>query len=61
MRTFLEWLKIREGSASAPYIGPCIDTDNYIVMGACSERNTDAKNKKIRQGFVGHKKVKKYK
>jgi len=56
MQEFSDWLKLRE--AFGPYIGPCIDTPNYQVWGACSDQNTDAKNKKIRQGNVGHKKSK---
>lgn len=56
MQDFGDWLRIRE--AFGPYIGPCIDTPNYQVWGACSDQNSDAKNKKIRQGDVGHKKSK---
>lgn len=56
MQVFSDWLKLRE--AFGPYIGPCVDTPNYQVWGACSDQNSDKKNKKIRQGNVGHKKSK---
>jgi len=57
MISFKEWLKsIEEGFG--PYIGPCIDTDRYQVQGACSNYNTEVQNKRIKQGYVAHKKVK---
>lgn len=54
MISFSEYVSIREGFGS--YIGPCIDTDNYQVQGACSQLNTDKKNKKISSGHYKHKK-----
>jgi len=42
---------------SGPYIGNCVDTDNYQVLGACSDQNSEKKNKSIRNGNVAHKKV----
>lgn len=56
MNSFSEYVKMREGFG--PYIGPCIDTDNYQVQGACSQLNTDKKNKKISSGEYKHKKKK---
>lgn len=54
MTSFSDYVKMREGFG--PYIGPCIDTDNYQVQGACSQLNTDKKNKKISSGEYKHKK-----
>jgi hypothetical protein len=57
MTSFREWLKaIEEGFG--PYIGPCRDTDRYIVQGACSNYNSDAENERIKKGYVKHKKAK---
>lgn len=56
MIKFKDWLQLKEGFG--PYIGPCIDTPNYQVMGACSDYNTEKKNLRIRRGNVGHKKKK---
>jgi hypothetical protein len=55
MIKFKDWIKLREGFG--PYIGNCIDTDNYQVFGACSDQNSEKKNKAIRNGDVFHKKV----
>lgn len=54
MISFSDYVKIREGFG--PYIGDCLDTDNYQVQGACSQLNTDKKNKKISSGHYKHKK-----
>ena len=56
MISFVEYCKMREGFG--PYIGPCVDTDNYQVQGACSQLNTDRKNRKISSGEYTHKKKK---
>jgi hypothetical protein len=56
MKNFLEWIKLRE-MGSGPYMGNCVDTDNYQVLGACSDQNSEKKNKSIRNGNVAHKKV----
>lgn len=53
--SFTEWLKKEESMGFGPYIGPCIDTPNYQVVGACSDQNSKSKNDKIKKGFVGHK------
>ena len=58
MMTYAHFLKLREGYG--PYIGPCVDTDNYQVQGACSQLNTDKENAKISKGEYKHKKVKKF-
>lgn len=58
MIKFEKWLKIRENMGVGPYIGNCTDTDDYQVIGACSDQNTDSLNKKYRAGKVDHKKVK---
>lgn len=55
---FTKWLKLREMAAVGPYIGKCVDTATYVVQGACSDQNTDAKNRAISAGHVGHKKKK---
>ena len=57
---FSNWLKIREGLGSGPYIGNCVDTDTYQVLGACSDQNSEKKNKEIRKGNVFHKKISKH-
>jgi hypothetical protein len=57
MIKFKDWIKVREGFG--PYIGNCTDTDNYQVLGACSDQNSEKKNKSIRNGNVTHKKVRK--
>jgi hypothetical protein len=54
MLSFSEYIKVREGFG--PYIGPCVDTDNYQVQGACSQLNSDKKNKSISSGEYKHKK-----
>ena len=51
-----DYLRIKEGFG--PYIGPCVDTDNYQVQGACSQLNTDSQNAKISKGEFAHKKKK---
>lgn len=58
--SFKDWYEFRKkiDEGFGPYIGPCIDTPNYQVMGACSNYNTEKKNRSIRQGNVGHKKKK---
>lgn len=57
---FTEWLRAREGLGGGPYIGNCTDTGDYQVLGACSDQNSEAKNKKYRKGEVDHKKVAKH-
>lgn len=57
---FSEWLKLREGLGSGPYIGGCTDTDDYMVIGACSDRNSEKKNKQYRDGHGAHPKVHKH-
>lgn len=59
MIKFVEWLKLKEMGVG-PYIGNCTDTDTYQVLGACSDQNTEKRNKQYRKGFVTHKKVKKH-
>lgn len=54
--SFSEYLKVTEGYG--PYIGPCVDTDNYQVQGACSQLNTDKQNAKISKGEFSHKRKK---
>lgn len=56
MEDFKKWLKMQE-MGFGPYIGNCVDTDNYQVMGACSDQNSAKRNLQYRQGFVAHKKV----
>ncbi len=59
MKTFGEWMKIKEGAigvASGPYIGGCKDTATYQVLGACSDCNSEKKNKKIRDGDMSGRK-----
>ncbi len=43
-----------------PYIGNCTDTDDYQVIGACSDQNSEKKNKAYHKGEVSHKKVRKH-
>lgn len=57
METFKQWLKIQE-IGFGPYIGNCVDTDNYQVVGACSDQNSQKRNLQYRKGYVTHKKVK---
>jgi hypothetical protein len=59
MKTFKDWLKVQE-MGSGPYIGNCTDTSDYQVLGACSDQNSEGKNKKYRDGGVQHKKVHKH-
>ena len=57
---FSKWLEGRiKLEGFGPYIGPCIDTDNYQVQGACSNYESDKKIRQIRHGNVGHRKKKK--
>lgn len=60
MINFKDWLKKNEGLGSGPYIGNCTDTDDYQVIGACSDQNSEKKNKEYRHGGVDHKKVHKH-
>jgi hypothetical protein len=57
MIKFNEWIKIKEMGVG-PYIGNCTDTDNYQVLGACSDQNSDKVNMAYRNGQTTHKKVK---
>lgn len=56
---FKSWLKIEEMGVG-PYIGNCVDTDDYQVVGACSDQNSEELNAKYRNSGVDHKKVKKH-
>ena len=58
--SFKEWIKIREMGVG-PYIGNCTDTSDYQVIGACSDQNSEKKNKAYRDGKGSHKKVNKHK
>lgn len=60
MKKFADWITIRE-MGFGPYIGNCVDTNDYQVMGACSDQNSDKKNNSIKNGAVLHKKVKRKK
>lgn len=47
-----------ESFGFGPFIGKCKPTADYIPVGACSDQNTEAKNKRIRKGedpFKTHK------
>lgn len=59
MIKFSDWVKIKEDFG--PYIGNCVDTDTYQVWGACSDQNSEKKNKSIRNGNVSHKKISNHK
>ncbi len=59
MINFKEWIKFREMGVG-PYIGNCTDTDTYQVLGACSDQNSEKRNKQYRKGYVTHKKVRKH-
>lgn len=48
MNGFKDWLQKNEGFG--PYIGGCGPHKNFIVMGACSDQNTDAQNRRISAG-----------
>ena len=52
---------INESFGFGPYIGDCRPTDNYIVVGACSDQNTAAQNEKIKKGEGISRKKKKIK
>lgn len=39
-----------ESFGFGPFIGKCKPTADYIPVGACSDQNTEAKNKRIRKG-----------
>jgi hypothetical protein len=56
---FKDWIKIQEMGVG-PYIGNCTDTDDYQVIGACSDQNSEKKNKAYHKGEVSHKKVRKH-
>jgi len=60
MYNFKKWLQVQEMGVG-PYIGNCTDTSDYQVIGACSDQNSERKNKECRQGGVDHKKVYKHK
>lgn len=64
MIEFNDWMKTRDAKfremGSGPYIGNCTDTSDYQVIGACSDQNSEGKNKAYRNGAVGHKKVHKH-
>jgi hypothetical protein len=57
MIKFSEWIKIREMGVG-PYIGNCTDTNDYQVLGACSDQNSNKTNLAYRNGEITHKKVK---
>ena len=52
---FSDYFQMREMAAVGPYIGSCTDTATYVVQGACSDQNTDKKNRQISAGHVQHK------
>jgi hypothetical protein len=58
MKRFADWLGMQE--EFGPYIGNCTDTDDYQVVGACSDQNSEKKNSGYRRGIVDHKKVRKH-
>lgn len=58
MSSFKDWLNKNEDFG--PYIGNCVDTKDYQVVGACSDQNSESLNKKYRAGKVSHKKVEKH-
>jgi hypothetical protein len=64
MIKFKDWMQTREAKlremGSGPYIGNCTDTSDYQVIGACSDQNSEEKNKAYRKGGVDHKKVHKH-
>ncbi len=47
-----------ESFGFGPYIGDCRPTDNYIVVGACSDQNTDKENERIKKGDLLKRKKK---
>lgn len=47
-----------ESFGFAPYIGPCKDTDNYQIVGACSDQLSSKQIKKARNGERSIKKTK---
>ena len=56
MIEFYEWVKLKE-TGFGPYIGPCVNNQNFIVQGACSDQLTDKQIKKARAGEDLHKKT----
>ena len=60
MIKFKNWMKARDAKlqemGSGPYIGNCTNTSDYQVLGACSDQNSEKKNRK---GEVDQKKVNK--
>ena len=53
--SFREWYEARlRVEGFGPYIGPCVDTPNYQVMGACSDYNTDSRNASVSRGEYAH-------
>lgn len=61
MINFKTWMKNREEKiqemGTGPYIGNCTDTSDYQVIGACSDLNSNKRNKAYRLGDVRHKKL----
>lgn len=48
-----------ESLGFGPFIGSCNPTDNYTIVGACSDQNTPAENEKIKKGIgIKRKKIK---
>lgn len=35
---FKEWVKIRESLGFGPFLGKCKDTEDYQILGACSDK-----------------------
>lgn len=58
MKKFSEWLRLREGAATGPYIGGCGAHKDFIVQGACSQLNSDKENERYRKGDFRPKKRK---
>lgn len=48
-----------ESLGFGPFIGSCNPTDNYTIVGACSDQNTPEENEKIKKGIgIKRKKIK---
>jgi hypothetical protein len=59
MINFRDWMKTRkiQEMGVGPYIGNCVDTDDYQVIGACSDQNSKKKNNDYKKGNIVHKKT----
>lgn len=45
---FKQWIKIRESLGVGPFLGKCVDTKDYQVLGACSDQKNRLKRPKIK-------------